>query len=137
RAIDPLGRIGVRRKVGTAACKDDAATARRNHALLDRAEGGQSRPDGGEPGVIPYSIKSLGHAAFPRRRKLDGAICLYILSPSSSVQPVWKTCPLCISRQHCFPQGGLMTCRWWCPMGSSPGSSSAKHPEPMMNAISS
>ena len=32
RAIDPFGRIGIRWKVGTAACKDDAAIARRDHA---------------------------------------------------------------------------------------------------------
>ena len=38
--VDPLGRIGVRRKIGTAACKGDTAVARRDHAVLDDPETG-------------------------------------------------------------------------------------------------
>ena len=72
RAIDPLSRIGVRRKVGTRAREDDATIPRCDHALLDHAEVGQILPNGGEPGIMPNSIKALGHAAFPRRQKLDG-----------------------------------------------------------------
>ena len=64
-AIDPFGRIGVRWKVRMAACKGDATIPRGNHATLDHAEVGQIPPNGGEPGIMPDSIKALGHAAFP------------------------------------------------------------------------
>ena len=79
RAIDPLGRIGIRWKIGTRAGKDDAAIARCDHAMLDHAELGQILPNGGEPGIVPDSIEALGHAASLDGRSLTGVlICLYI-----------------------------------------------------------
>jgi hypothetical protein len=65
RAINPFGRIGTRWKVGTRASKDDAAIPRRDHAALDNAEFGQIPPNSGEPGIVPDSIETLGHVAFP------------------------------------------------------------------------
>ena len=79
RAIDPFGRIGVRWKVGTAACEDNAAIARRDHAVIDHAEFGQILANGGEPGVVPDAIKALGHGISLNGRSLtEVSICLYI-----------------------------------------------------------
>ncbi len=64
-AIDPFGRIRARWKVGTRAGEDDAAIPRCDHAVLDHAEVGPIPPNRGEPCVVPDSIETLGHAAFP------------------------------------------------------------------------
>ena len=70
RAVDPLDRVGVRWKVGTAACEGDAAVARGDQAVLDHTELGHTLPDRGEPGVVPDSIEALGHAALLGGRSL-------------------------------------------------------------------
>ena len=79
RAVDPFRRICVRWKIGTAACKDDASIARRDHAVLDDPETGQIFAKRGEPGVVPDAIKALGHGISLNGRSLTGcSICLYI-----------------------------------------------------------
>src|SRR5262249_3403562 len=78
-AIDPFGRVGVRRKIGTVAREDDAAITRRDHAVLDRADIGLIRAKRGEPGILPDTIKALGHGISLNGRTLTGtSICLYI-----------------------------------------------------------
>ena len=43
---------------------------------------------------------------FLKGRSLTGYRYVYTYySCWCSVQPVWKTCPLCISHQRCFPSG--------------------------------
>ena len=112
RAVDPFGGIGTRWKVGTRASEDDAAIPRCDHTALNYARLGQIPPNGGKPGIVPDSIKALGHAAFSQQ-KLDGDIDMSIhIIVLVFCPPGLETCPLCISRQHCFPRGGLMTCRW-------------------------
>ena len=60
-AIDPLGCVGVRWKIRKSAGKGDATVARSNQAALDHAEIGQIPSQGGNPGVVPDTIKALGH----------------------------------------------------------------------------
>ena len=72
RAIDPFGGIGVRWKIGSAACKGDTAIACRNHAMLDDAEIGQIPAKRGEPGIVPDTIKALGHGISLNGRSLTG-----------------------------------------------------------------
>ena len=64
-AIDPLDRVRIRRKIRLRAGIDNAAIARRDHAMLDLAEIGTVGAHRGEPGVMPDPVETLCHAMVP------------------------------------------------------------------------
>ncbi|MGY4349920.1 hypothetical protein ACVWXM_006413 [Bradyrhizobium sp. GM7.3] len=70
-AIDPVGCIGARRKIGLRTRISDTTAARGDHAVLDLTEIGTVGPHRGELGVMPDPVEAFCHATVPSRGMLD------------------------------------------------------------------